>query len=161
MIFDRCSATPLRIRRFVGCRCQDRQEGPKSFSALALEGGVAPELAYVTAKFAALAPFARAAGLLAELLPVGGAVNAGTVRNRTRRVGERMARLRPAGTPDRHDPVTPAVVTASTAATCVPTSAPERTFEVVAARCSISMGRSTALPLLAMAIQRTSSPRRS
>ena len=48
--------------------------------ALALEGGVAPELAYVTAKFAALAPFARAAGLLAELLPIGGAVNAGTVR---------------------------------------------------------------------------------
>jgi hypothetical protein len=34
---------PLRVRRFVGCRCQDRQEGPKSFSALALEGGVAPE----------------------------------------------------------------------------------------------------------------------
>jgi hypothetical protein len=62
---------PLRVRRFVGCRCQDRQEGPKSFSALALEGGVAPELAYVTAKFAALAPFARAAALLAELLPVG------------------------------------------------------------------------------------------
>src|SRR5260370_17800206 len=66
---------PLRVRRFVGCRCQDRQEGPKSFSALALEGGVAPELAYVTAKFAALAPFARAAGLLAELLPVGRARN--------------------------------------------------------------------------------------
>jgi len=57
---------------------------PRSFSALTLEGGTAPELAYVTAKFAALAPFAKVANLLAELLPVGGAVNAGTVRNRTR-----------------------------------------------------------------------------
>ncbi|WP_292533992.1 hypothetical protein [Methylocystis sp.] len=43
---------------------------------------MAPELAYVTAKFGALAPFAKVAHLLAELLPVGGAVNAGTVRNR-------------------------------------------------------------------------------
>lgn len=102
---------PLRVRRFVGCRCQDRQEGPKSFSALTLDGGLAPELAYVTARFAALAPFAKVAELLAELLPVGGAVNAGTVRNRTRRVGERMARLRPAGAPDPDiDAVTPAVV---------------------------------------------------
>ena len=33
---------------------------------------MAPELAYVTAKFAALAPFAKVADLLAELLPVGG-----------------------------------------------------------------------------------------
>ena len=45
---------PLRVRRFVGCRCHDRREGPKSFSALVLEGGVAPELAYVTAKFCAI-----------------------------------------------------------------------------------------------------------
>jgi hypothetical protein len=77
----------LRLRRFVGCQCPDGCEGPKTLSALALEGGISPELAYVTAKFAALAPFARAAGMLAELLPVGGAINAGTVRNRTHRVG--------------------------------------------------------------------------
>ena len=61
---------------------------------------MAPELAYVTAKFAALAPFAKVADLLAELLPVGGAINAGTVRNRTRRVGECIARLRPEGAAD-------------------------------------------------------------
>ena len=72
---------------------------------------MAPALAYVTAKFAALAPFGKVADLLAELLPVGGGVNAGTVRNRTRRVGERIARLRPAGAPDPEiDAVTPAVV---------------------------------------------------
>ncbi len=52
---------------------------------IALEA-VPPKLAYVTAKFAALAPFAKVAEFLAELLPVGGAVNAGTARNRTRRV---------------------------------------------------------------------------
>lgn len=82
---------PLRVRRFVSCQCRRLSEGPRSFSAMTLEGGMAPELAYVTAKFAALAPFAKVADVLAELLPVGGAVNAGTVRNRTRRIGERMA----------------------------------------------------------------------
>jgi hypothetical protein len=52
-------------------------------------GSVAPELAHVTARFAALAPFAPVATI--ELLPVGGAANAGTVRNRTMRVGARLA----------------------------------------------------------------------
>ncbi|HEX3992158.1 MAG TPA: hypothetical protein VHX39_13380 [Acetobacteraceae bacterium] len=56
-------------------------------------GGVAPELAYVTAKFAALASFARVADLLSELLPTSGAANAGTVRNRTMRVVETIAGL--------------------------------------------------------------------
>ena len=51
-------------------------------------GTVAPELAYVTARYAALAPFGKVAALLSELLPISGAQNAGTVRNRTLRVGE-------------------------------------------------------------------------
>ena len=51
-------------------------------------GSVAPELAYVTARYAALAPFGKVAALLSELLPISGAQNAGTVRNRTMRVGE-------------------------------------------------------------------------
>ena len=45
---------------------------------------MAPELAYVTARYAALAPF----GKVAELLSVSGAPNAGTVRNRSMPVGE-------------------------------------------------------------------------
>jgi hypothetical protein len=49
---------------------------------------VAPELAYVTARYAALVPFGKAATLLSELLPISGAVNAGTVRNRMMRVGQ-------------------------------------------------------------------------
>jgi len=79
---------PIRIRRLLTCPCQNGGEA-KSFAAFALEAAtVAPELAYVTARYAALAPFAKVADLLSELLPVSGAPNAGTVRNRTMRVGE-------------------------------------------------------------------------
>jgi hypothetical protein len=79
---------PVQVRRLLVCPCHGSGE-PKSFAALDLGGGtVAPELAYVTARYAALAPFGKVAALLSELLPIGGAANAGTVRNRTRRVGE-------------------------------------------------------------------------
>jgi hypothetical protein len=84
----------IRIRRLRACGCRAGQPEPKHFAAMFAIGGVAPELAYVTAKFAALAPFARVADLLSELLPIGGAANAGTVRNRTMRVGATMAGLR-------------------------------------------------------------------
>lgn len=61
---------PLRVRRFANCQCREVADEPRSFSALTLERGIALELAYVTAKFAALAPFDKVADLLAELLPV-------------------------------------------------------------------------------------------
>jgi hypothetical protein len=78
---------PVRVRRLLVCPCQGAG-GAKSFAVLDLgDDAVAPELAYVTAKFAALAPFGRVASLLSELLPVSGAQSAGTVRNRTLRVG--------------------------------------------------------------------------
>src|SRR5208282_3291551 len=111
-------------------------EEPKSLSALTLEGGMAPELAYITAKFAALAPFGKVADLLAELLPVGGAVNAGTVRNRTRRVGECIARLSPAGAPDPEiDAVTPAAVIGLDGGYLRSRHRrPERNFEVIAGK---------------------------
>ncbi|AZG78822.1 hypothetical protein [Methylocystis rosea] len=127
---------PLRIRRFVSCQCRDISQKPKSFSVLTLEGGLSPELAYVTAKFAALAPFARVADFLTELLPVGGAINAGTVRNRTRRIGEHIARLRPAGTPDPDiDAVTPAVVIGLDGGYLRSRHRrPERNFEVIAGK---------------------------
>jgi hypothetical protein len=63
----------VRIRRLRACACRMGQPEPKSFGAVFATGGVAPELAYVTAKFAALAPFARVADLVAELLPASGA----------------------------------------------------------------------------------------
>jgi hypothetical protein len=74
---------PVRVRRLLACPCQGPSE-PRSFAAVDLGGGVAPELAYLTARYAALAPFGKVAALLSELLPIGGAANAGTVRNRTR-----------------------------------------------------------------------------
>ena len=80
---------PVRVRRLFVCPCCQGSGGAKSFAVLDLEAAtVAPELAYVTARYAALAPFGQVAALLSELLPISGAQNAGTVRNRTLRVGE-------------------------------------------------------------------------
>ncbi len=79
---------PVRVRRLLTCPCQG-SGGAKSFVVLDLDAAAAaPELAYVTARYAALAPFGKVAALLSELLPIAGAQNAGTVRNRTLRVGE-------------------------------------------------------------------------
>jgi len=79
---------PVRVRRLLTCPCQGLG-GAKSFAVLELDAAtVAPELACVTARYAALAPFGKVAALLSELLPIAGAQNAGTVRNRTLRVGE-------------------------------------------------------------------------
>src|SRR3954470_10768369 len=85
---------PVRVRRVLVCPCAGAGE-PKSFAAFDLGAGPAPELAYVTAKFAALAPFGKVAALLSELLPISGAQNAGTVRNRTLRVGQEVVPQRP------------------------------------------------------------------
>jgi hypothetical protein len=83
---------PVRVPRLLVCLCQGPVE-VKSFGVLDLgHDAVAPELAYVTARYAALAPFGKVAALLDELLPIGGAKNAGTVRNRTQRVGEKVVR---------------------------------------------------------------------
>jgi hypothetical protein len=79
---------PLRVRRLLVCPCQG--DGEAKSSAVLDFGGtaVAPELAYVTVRYAALAPFGKVAALLSELLPISGPQHASTVRNRTRRVGE-------------------------------------------------------------------------
>jgi hypothetical protein len=56
---------------------------------LAVEApSVAPELTYVTARYAALAPSGKVADLLSELLPIIWAQNAGTVLKRAMRAGE-------------------------------------------------------------------------
>jgi hypothetical protein len=48
--------------------------------------------AYVTARYATLAPFGKVAVLLSELLPINGTQNAGTIRNRMQRAGEKVVR---------------------------------------------------------------------
>jgi hypothetical protein len=126
----------LRIRRLRNCPCSAGLPEPKSFAAILAAGGVAPELAYVTAKFAALAPFAPAAALLSELLPVGGAANAGTVRNRTMRVGTTIARLTSEDAPPLEpEAVTEAVIVGLDGGYVRSRhQRPERNFEVVAGK---------------------------
>ena len=78
---------PVRVRRLFVCPCRG-EDGAKSIAALDFDGdAVAPELAYVTARYAALALFGKVAALLSELLPLDGTQHASTVRNRTLRVG--------------------------------------------------------------------------
>jgi hypothetical protein len=88
----------VRVRRWFVCPCQGASEA-KSVAALDFGGdGVAPELAYVTARYAAMAPFGKVAALLSELLPLGGARHASTVRNRTLRVGAEVVQAHAAET---------------------------------------------------------------
>ena len=78
---------PVQVRRLFVCPCEGEGRA-KSVAALDFGGdAVAPELAYVTARYAALAPFGKVAAFLSELLPLGGAQHASTARNRTLRVG--------------------------------------------------------------------------
>jgi hypothetical protein len=86
---------PVRVRRWLVCPCQGASESEaKSVAVLGFGRGaaVAPELACVTARYAALVPFGKAAALLSELLPVSGAQHASTVRGRTLRVGAEVVR---------------------------------------------------------------------
>jgi hypothetical protein len=89
---------PVRVRRLLSCPCQGTAEA-RSFAAFDLEAAtVAPKLAYVTARYAALAPFGKVADLLSELLPVSGAPNASTVRKRTMQAGKAVAQVHAART---------------------------------------------------------------
>jgi hypothetical protein len=97
---------PVRVRRWFVCPCQGASE-TKSVAALAFGGdGVAPELAYVTARYAALMPFGKAAALLSELLPISGVQHASTVRNRTLRVGREIVQAQAAETTNQPTPPT-------------------------------------------------------
>ncbi|MGI4944535.1 MAG: ISKra4 family transposase [Janthinobacterium lividum] len=104
---------PVRARRLLVCPYCQGSGGAKSFAVLDLEAAtVAPELAYVTSRYAALAPFGQVAALLSELLPISGAQNAGTVRNRTLRVGEAVVQPHAAKTAESTatPPAAPVVV---------------------------------------------------
>jgi hypothetical protein len=126
----------VRIRRLCNCRCRAGLQEPNSFAASLATGGVAPELAYITVKFGALAPFAPVADLLSELLPIGGAVNAGTLRNRIMRVGATVAKLITAGAQVLEpDAVTPAVMIGLDGGYVGSRHRrPERNFEVIAGK---------------------------
>src|SRR4051794_28890805 len=126
---------PVRVRRLLVCPCQSPGEAT-SFAALDLgQDAVAPALAYVIAKFAALAPFGKVAALLSELLPISGAQNAGTVRNRTLRVGQDVVRQH--STKNAELPAAPAdgpVVVGLDGGYVRSRHRPERHFEVIAGK---------------------------
>ncbi len=97
---------PVRVRRLFVCPCRD-EGGPKSVAALDFgKDAVAPELAYVTARYAALVPFGKVAALLSELLPLDAVQHASTVRNRTLRVGAQVVQAHAAEPPS--SPIQPA-----------------------------------------------------
>ena len=98
---------PVRVRRLVVCQCQGAGES-KSIAVLDFGKGaaVAPELAYITARYAAMAPFGKVAALLSELLPISGVQHASTVRNRTLRVGTEVVQAHAAASAS--EPAVPA-----------------------------------------------------
>ena len=86
----------------VGLLVPGGQGGAKSVATLDFGGdAVAPELAYVTTRYAAFAPFGKVAALLSELLPLGGTQHASTVRNRTLRVGVETVQAHAAEAPNQ------------------------------------------------------------
>src|SRR5258707_3338571 len=66
--------------------------GPQTFRPMRtwLNGQTSPEMLYLETKWASLIPFARAADLLKEVLPLGDLVNAETVRNHLQLTAERI-----------------------------------------------------------------------
>ncbi len=73
-------------------RCPCHAEGPKTFRPMRtwLNGRTSPEMLYLETKWASLIPFARAADLLKEVLPVGDSLNPETIRNHLQVTAERI-----------------------------------------------------------------------
>jgi hypothetical protein len=76
--------------RLHRCPCQG-PGGPATISPLCdlIPDHVAPERLYLEARWSSLVPYAAAAGLLADVLPVASGANANTLREHTLRVAER------------------------------------------------------------------------
>lgn len=81
----------LNSPRLHRCPCQGAG-GAATVSPLRelMPGPVAPERLYLEARWASLAPYAAAAGLLADVLPIASGANATTLRQHTLRVAERI-----------------------------------------------------------------------
>ena len=80
----------LRSVRLYHCDCQP--QATKTFSPLTLllQDHTAPELLYLESKFAALMSYGLSVRLLKEVLPIGQALNATTIRNHVQSIGERI-----------------------------------------------------------------------
>jgi hypothetical protein len=73
-------------------RCGCDTTGPNTFrpANVWLQERVSPELLYLETKWASLIPFAKVAGLLKDVLPVGDSVNPQTICNHLQATAERM-----------------------------------------------------------------------
>jgi hypothetical protein len=80
----------LHSARLYHCDCQP--QATKTFSPLAhlLWDHTAPELLYLESKFAALMSYGLSVRLLREVLSIGQALNATTIRNHVKSVGQRI-----------------------------------------------------------------------
>ncbi len=80
----------LRSPRLNRCACQS--SGSASVSPLRelIPGHIAPERLYLEARWASLVPYAAAAGLLADILPITAGANATTVRAHVLKVAEHV-----------------------------------------------------------------------
>jgi hypothetical protein len=80
----------LSSPRLHRCRCQT-VDGPATTSPLRelISDHVAPERLYLEARWSSLVPYAAAAGLLADVLPIASGANRTTVRAHTLRVADR------------------------------------------------------------------------
>src|SRR4051812_6445910 len=121
----------MRVRRLRGCSCTGTQD--RSYSALFTNRNpITPELKYLTAKLAALLPFGKVTDFLSELLPLSAEMTASTVRNRTMKVGRRLAQSAEAlASPPEHGPCPAAVVGLDGAYVRSRHQHPERNFEVI------------------------------
>lgn len=86
---------PIASPRLHRCACEARSGsgvGSATFSPLTelLPDHVAPERLYLEARWASLASYGAAASMLRDVLPVGGGLNATTVRQHALRVAERI-----------------------------------------------------------------------
>lgn len=81
----------LNSPRLHRCSCEVG-DGPARISPLCglIPDHVAPEWLYLEARWASLVPYAAAAALLADILPIAAGANATTVRKHTLRVAERI-----------------------------------------------------------------------
>ena len=83
-------AVNLANPRWNRCPCQ--VGGPKTFRPMRawLQGRVSPEMMYLEAKWASLIPFAKAANLLRDVLPLEDSLNSESIRKHVQATAERM-----------------------------------------------------------------------
>lgn len=133
----------IRVRRIKGCLCSGSQR--RSFSTLFTNRNpITPELKYLTAKMAALLPFGKVADFFGEILPLSAKTTAGTVRNRTMKVGKRLEKSAEAfAQPSANKPCEEVVVGLDGGDVRARHQRPERNFEIVAGKVLDREGHAT------------------